>query len=235
MWDFKKCLELCFELYGKGNVFKRKEAMQEAYSVYLKRGGIPLTGGVRMAEEKAYYGFKDTTNIPGIPRLVKVNSGTKNGLWIFGPSVKEPPQQHLLDMNYEHVLCWRKFCARRLRQLREVAKRTGQGRFHTHVLANFMGCCCVTGLSNDVDAAHIISYSDGGDMHSSNGLALHKSIHSAYDTGLFTIDPSTLTILVKQEVRNWLAIHGIQISDGRIWQINRAALARHYDAFISNN
>lgn len=121
--------------------------------------------------------------------------------------------------------------ANRLRQLRRVAVREGQGRFRLQVLGNYGGACCITGLVDSVEAAHIVPHCDTANQHPANGLPLAKFLHSAFDTGLFSVNPETLRVEVAPAARAWLSIDGIQIADGEIWPIDRVALAAHYAAF----
>lgn len=133
-----------------------------------------------------------------------------------------------------HVIDYRKQRANKLRQLRRVAVREGQGRFRAAVLANFTGCV-ITGTTNQLEAAHIIPDSELQNMHPSNGLALAAWLHRAFDTMQFTINPVTLRVVVAANVRQWLAIHDIQITDGIIWALDRSALAHHYERFLEHH
>lgn len=121
--------------------------------------------------------------------------------------------------------------ANRLRQLRRVAVREGQGRFRLQVLGNYGGACCITGLVDNIEAAHIVPHCDTANQHPANGLPLAKFLHGAFDTGLFSVNPETLRVEVAPAVRTWLSIDGIQIADGQIWPIDRAALAAHHALF----
>lgn len=121
--------------------------------------------------------------------------------------------------------------ANRLRQLRRVAVRKGQGRFRLQVLGNYGGICCITGLVDNIEAAHIVPHCDTANQHPANGLPLAKFLHGAFDTGLISVNPETLRVEVAPAARAWLSIDGIQISDGQIWPIDRVALAAHHALF----
>lgn len=122
--------------------------------------------------------------------------------------------------------------ANRLKALRQVAVREGQGRFRLQVLANYHGACCITGLVDGVEAAHIVPHRETANQHPNNGLPLIKALHAAFDSGFFSINPATLRVVVREDARGWLNIDGKQIDDGGIWQIDRIALAKHYEAFM---
>ncbi|CAB1227576.1 HNH endonuclease [Klebsiella michiganensis] len=134
-----------------------------------------------------------------------------------------------------HVMAYRRQRANRLKALRRVAAREGQGLFRLHVLANFGGVCCISGIDTDVEAAHIVPHAYTAYQHAENGLPLAKFLHSAFDTGLFTIHPETLIVIVAKHARQWLNIHDHQLRDGSIWPIDRSALAHHYELFTEKH
>mgnify|MGYP003251152848 CR=1 FL=1 len=129
-----------------------------------------------------------------------------------------------------HLLEFRKRRAARLRKLREVAQREGQGRFHMYVLAYF-AVCDITGITESLEAAHIVPDSSHDYMHASNGIALVSFLHRAFDDLFFSINPLTLAVFVDTPFRGWLNIHGVQLRDGNIWKLDRSALAHHWERF----
>lgn len=120
--------------------------------------------------------------------------------------------------------------ANELRALRRQAVREGQGFFRLHVLANHSGCA-ITGLTDGVEAAHIVPHAAGGAMSATNGLALVSWLHTAFDAQAFTIDPVTLTVIVSPAARTWLNIDGVQLVDGQIFELDRTALVNHFERF----
>jgi putative restriction endonuclease len=70
-----------------------------------------------------------------------------------------------------------------------VRRRLHQPLFRTQVLHAYSRRCAVCGLpfAELLDAAHIQSDSDGGVPHVSNGLALCKIHHGAYDANIMGI------------------------------------------------
>lgn len=133
-----------------------------------------------------------------------------------------------------HVTAWRNREYRRIKRERAITQREGQGRFRSQVLSNHIGCA-ITGALEGLEAAHIIPDSELHNMHPSNGLALCKWLHTAFDTYMFAINPLTLTIYVEPSVRPFLNIHGKQISDGKYWPLDRSALAYHFETFQEKN
>ncbi|WP_248464896.1 HNH endonuclease [Pectobacterium versatile] len=120
--------------------------------------------------------------------------------------------------------------ASRLKALRRVTVREGHGRFRMAVLANHNGCS-ITGLKDGVEAAHIVPVAMLEDMRPSNGLALVSWLHAAFDALAFSIEPVGLTIHVAPQARQWLNIDGLQLVDGKIWSLDRSALAHHFERF----
>ncbi len=71
-----------------------------------------------------------------------------------------------------------------------VRPRLGQGAFRVLVTDAYERRCAVSGEKTlpILDAAHIRSYSDGGEHESSNGILLRTDIHKLFDLGYVTID-----------------------------------------------
>lgn len=135
-----------------------------------------------------------------------------------------------ISLHDAHIIAFRKRRAARLRKLREVAQREGQGRFRAAVLANFDGCA-ITGIAENLEAAHIVPDASHDYMHACNGIALVGFLHRAFDELMFSINPLTLTVFVDPVFRGWLNIHGVQLCDGNIWKLDRSALAHHWERF----
>lgn len=71
-----------------------------------------------------------------------------------------------------------------------VRPRLGQGAFRVVVTDAYARRCAVSGEKTlpILDAAHIRSYSDGGEHEGSNGLLLRTDIHKLFDLGYVTVD-----------------------------------------------
>jgi putative restriction endonuclease len=68
----------------------------------------------------------------------------------------------------------------------------GQGAFRVAVTEAYGRQCALSGgkVLPALDAAHIRPYGEGGVHTKSNGILLRKDIHSVFDAGYATIDPS---------------------------------------------
>lgn len=77
----------------------------------------------------------------------------------------------------------------RIRVLREIALRRGQGVFRTEMLIAYESRCAITGESSPevLEAAHIDPYSAGGVSRVSNGVLLRADLHTLFDLHLITI------------------------------------------------
>jgi hypothetical protein len=79
------------------------------------------------------------------------------------------------------------------RVLYKVSAQKRDQHFRRIILRNYHSTCAVTGLQFELDntveaqAAHIISKDRRGSDNPKNGLALSRSIHWAFDQGIFTI------------------------------------------------
>lgn len=79
------------------------------------------------------------------------------------------------------------------RVLYKVSAQKRYQHFRRIVLRNYQSTCAVTGLKFEMDgiveaqAAHIISKDKRGSDNPKNGLALSRTVHWAFDQGIFTI------------------------------------------------
>lgn len=83
-----------------------------------------------------------------------------------------------------------------------IRPRLGQGAFRVAVTDAYKRECAITGgrVLPALDAAHIQSYSSGGEHSVSNGLLLRRDIHSVFDAGYLTFDED-LRVVVSDRVR----------------------------------
>src|SRR5947209_8453043 len=83
-----------------------------------------------------------------------------------------------------------------------IRPRLGQGAFRLAVTDAYGRECAVTGgrVLPALEAAHIQSYSAGGEHSVSNGLLLRRDIHSVFDAGYLTFDED-LCVIVSERVR----------------------------------
>lgn len=80
-------------------------------------------------------------------------------------------------------------------------------KFRENVLRLYDYSCCISGLRAQmglshplVDACHIISHAESGINHPSNGLALCKNLHAAFDSGLIALSDD-YKILVNRSLK----------------------------------
>lgn len=101
-----------------------------------------------------------------------------------------------------------------------VRHRLHQARFREAVLRAYRTSCAVCRLKRHelVDAAHIVSDSEGGRPVVPNGLALCKLHHAAFDRHILGVSPD-LQIVVRQDVLEDhdgpMLVHGLQSVHGR--------------------
>lgn len=83
-----------------------------------------------------------------------------------------------------------------------IRPRLGQGAFRLAVTDAYNRECAITGgrVLPALDAAHIQSYSSGGEHEVSNGLLLRRDIHCVFDAGYLTFDED-LRVVVSDRVR----------------------------------
>lgn len=84
-----------------------------------------------------------------------------------------------------------------------IRPRLGQGAFRLAVTDAYKRECAITGgrVLPALDAAHIQSYSSGGEHAVSNGLLLRRDIHSVFDAGYLTFDED-FRVVVSDRVRS---------------------------------
>ena len=115
---------------------------------------------------------------------------------------------------------------------REVQQRLHQREFRERVLDAYQRHCAVCRLKRDelLDAAHIIGdASESGDPVVSNGIALCKLHHSAFDANIMGVRPDYIIEIredVLREVDGPMLIHGLQGWDGKTLRVPRMAALR---------
>jgi len=97
-----------------------------------------------------------------------------------------------------------------------VSPRLGQGAFRVVVTDAYERRCAISGerVLPVLEAAHIHRYARGGEHRVENGILLRRDLHTLFDRGYFTIDPS-LRIEVSRRIReefengrDYYAFHG---------------------------
>ncbi|CAN5138793.1 HNH endonuclease [soil metagenome] len=104
--------------------------------------------------------------------------------------------------------------------LQEVKRRVHQPVFRARVIVAYQAKCAICQLAHPelLDAAHIVADSqEGGIAHVTNGLALCKLHHAAYDNDFLGISPDYFVKInadLLAEVDGPMLKHGIQEMDG---------------------
>lgn len=117
-------------------------------------------------------------------------------------------------------------------QARTVQFRVHQARFRQMVLRAYQTACGMCSLKHAtlLDAAHIVEDAGGGLPEVSNGIALCKIHHAAFDRHILGIRPDTLELHVRQdildEVDGPMLRHGLQSMHGRTLRVPRRNVDR---------
>lgn len=128
---------------------------------------------------------------------------------------------------------------------RTVRQRLFQAEFRRRVVDAYRERCALCSLRHRelLDAAHITPDSDAGDPIVSNGLALCKLHHAAFDGFFFAITPDDRVVVrpsILTESDGPMLIVGLQQIDGALIQLpvhhdqrpDRDRLAARYEAFV---
>lgn len=119
------------------------------------------------------------------------------------------------------------------RQIAQVIRRRGQAGFRAALLSAYDGRCAVTGCdaADALEAAHISAYRGADSNHPQNGLLLRADIHSLFDLGLLSIDPSKMVVVLADELRSstYAALAGATLTMPKEVSLrpSRVALAEH--------
>ena len=101
-----------------------------------------------------------------------------------------------------------------------VQKRTGQACFRESVLDAYASRCTLCRLRHRelLDAAHIISYAEGGTHRVTNGMSMCEIQHAAYDADMFGVRPDGVAMVrgdVLEEKDGPMLRYGLQELQGR--------------------
>jgi len=112
-----------------------------------------------------------------------------------------------------------------------VKRRTGKARFRESVLDAYASRCTLCRLRHRelLDAAHIVSYAEGGSHQVSNGLSMCKIHHAAYDLNIVGVRPDEVAEIrqdVLDEKDGPMLLHGLQEVHGTKLYLPRAEAPR---------
>ncbi|WP_366143009.1 HNH endonuclease [Tardiphaga sp.] len=91
----------------------------------------------------------------------------------------------------------------RERAIRAIRLRRGQPAFRATLLEAYGRRCAITGCSvvDVLEAAHITPHMGPLTNHVSNGLILRADLHTLFDCGLLSIDPTTRTVVIAETLK----------------------------------
>lgn len=119
----------------------------------------------------------------------------------------------------------------RKRIVAEVVRRQGQRSFRNSLMKAYGIRCAVTGCSVSwvLQAAHISPYQGPHTNKPDNGLLLRADIHTLFDLGLLSVNPTTLVIRVAKQITEpeYRAFDGQKLFVGNIAP-SAAALKEHW-------
>ncbi|MFC5290706.1 HNH endonuclease [Actinokineospora guangxiensis] len=119
-----------------------------------------------------------------------------------------------------------------------VLARIGQAAFRKRLLQEFGDVCAFTGPApRDVlEGAHLYSYAADGRHHDNGGLMMRRDIHRLFDLGHIAVNPDSMLIDVRSEIRrypDYAALHGqqVRVSQGKLRPQHRSWLRKHWDTY----
>ncbi|PRH29040.1 HNH endonuclease [Burkholderia gladioli] len=86
---------------------------------------------------------------------------------------------------------------------RAIVRRQGQPAFRRALLSAYDGRCAISGCEVQpvLEAAHIVAYRGPETNHVANGLLLRGDLHTLFDMGLLSIDPTTYRAVLDEGLR----------------------------------
>ena len=86
---------------------------------------------------------------------------------------------------------------------RAIVARQGAGAFRAAALAAFSGRCAISGydVAEGLEAAHIVPYLGPHTNDVTNALLLRADLHTLFDRGILTVDPTTLRVALAPSLK----------------------------------
>lgn len=121
---------------------------------------------------------------------------------------------------------------------KEQKQRLFQQKFRNNLI-NTYSKCMVSSIDDEdeLEAAHIVPVSEGGEYNIDNGLLLNRNIHRTFDKYKWSINPRTLIIEIKDTISPNSTIYKYknkQIDDVNVSTKFIANLEYHYSQFCKN-
>ena len=108
-----------------------------------------------------------------------------------------------------------KQAAERQRKLAETWARPDQAKFRAAVFARYGAKCIISNCETleALEAAHVVSVSDGGCDECWNGLPLRADLHRLLDAEVLTLDPATWVVSISgPSSDHYGALQGLNIA-----------------------
>ncbi len=108
----------------------------------------------------------------------------------------------------------------RLRTMRQIVARRGQGAFRARLLRAYAGRCAVTGcdVPDVLEAAHPRPYRGPESNDVRNGLLLRADIHTLLDLMLVAFDPAARTVVISSQLQgtHYEQLSGLHLVEPRL-------------------
>jgi hypothetical protein len=121
---------------------------------------------------------------------------------------------------------------------KEQKQRLFQQKFRNNLINTYSNCI-VSKIDDEdeLEAAHIVPVSEGGEYNIDNGLLLNRNIHRTFDKYKWSINPNTLIIEIKDAISPNSTIY--KYKNKKIDDVNSstkfiANLKYHYNQFLQN-
>jgi hypothetical protein len=127
----------------------------------------------------------------------------------------------------------------RQRMLVAIVKRQGQGKFRNELLVAYGGRCALTGFDavDALEAAHIRGHLGTWTNVVVNGLLLRADIHTLFDLGLLSIDPTNMRVAIAPALRGsqYEVLDGsaVRLPADKVHWPNKEALRKHYEGSLA--
>ena len=116
-------------------------------------------------------------------------------------------------------------------------KRLHQTEFRQKLLEKYNNSCIITGIDCEAEltACHIIPISEDENYDIDNGLLLVENLHKTFDKYLWSINPKTKQIIVKdcKDMKTSINQYKNKCLDLDITPYMYANLLQHYNLFLS--
>ena len=199
--------------HDKGEIQSLKNAMSIQMPIFVIS---ELDGGLRNVNLGWIEGCEDSASCA----LVKLD---------------EAPDR-IINANTEFEVQFQAKITRKLKLI-EVQKIERDPKFKFNALSLYGSTCAVTDLTVErmLDAAHVVPVSENGSDHPKNSLLLSSSVHRAFDSHYWSIEPETLQLATRKigPTLDQMKIHRQSISH-LVAKPHPDALEIRWDSFLKS-